>query len=33
MEKIMGILRFAYAREIEGREFYKEKSSRVINRM
>ncbi|HOQ40201.1 MAG TPA: ferritin family protein [Fervidobacterium sp.] len=32
MEKILGILRFAYAREIEGREFYKEKSSRVINK-
>lgn len=32
MERILGILRFAYAREIEGREFYKEKSNRVINK-
>jgi len=29
MEKLLGILRFALAREIEGREFYKEKAQRV----
>ncbi|MGC8820310.1 MAG: ferritin-like domain-containing protein [Fervidobacterium sp.] len=29
MEKILGILRFALAREIEGKEFYKEKSQRA----
>ncbi|ABS60740.1 MULTISPECIES: ferritin-like domain-containing protein [Fervidobacterium] len=29
MEKILGILRFALAREIEGREFYKEKATRA----
>jgi len=31
MEKIVGILRFALMREIEGREFYKEKSKKVTN--
>ncbi|MFN6991402.1 MAG: ferritin-like domain-containing protein [Fervidobacterium sp.] len=29
MEKLIGILRFALAREVEGREFYKEKSQKV----
>lgn len=29
MEKLIGILRFALAREVEGREFYKEKAQRV----
>lgn len=29
MEKILGILRFALAREVEGMEFYKEKLARV----
>lgn len=29
MEKLLGILRFALAREIEGREFYKDKVERV----
>ncbi|MGB9795431.1 ferritin family protein [Fervidobacterium riparium] len=32
MEKIIGILRFALMREIEGREFYKEKAKKVSSK-
>jgi len=32
MEKVIGILRFALMREIEGREFYKEKAKKVSSK-
>ncbi|WP_448375009.1 ferritin-like domain-containing protein [Fervidobacterium sp.] len=32
MEKVVGILRFALMREIEGREFYKDKVHKVTNK-